>query len=332
MSHADRPTLSIVVPVFNEEAVLEALHRRVSTTLQRSGETFELVLVDDGSRDGSWAKMRELAARDPRVTLVRLSRNFGHQIAVTAGIDAALGDAVVLMDADLQDPPEVVLEMIARWREGYDVVYGRRIRREGETWFKRATAAVFYRTLRRLTSVDIPADCGDFRLMSRRVVEALKQLRERNRFVRGLVAWVGYKQIAVEYERAPRLAGETKYPIRKMVRFAGDAIVSFSFAPLRAATALGLLVSAASFTYAVYAVLARIFDWNVVQGWASTVVAILFLGGVQLVSLGIIGEYVGRVYDEVKGRPLYLGELHRPGEAAQEMPSGEERGRDRALG
>jgi len=332
MTHVARPTLSIVVPVFNEEAVLETLHRRIVAALQRSGETFELVLVDDGSRDGSWEKMRQLAAQDARVTLVRLSRNFGHQIAVTAGIDAALGEAVVLMDADLQDPPEVLLEMIARWREGYDVVYGRRTCRRGETWFKRATAAAFYRMLRRLTSIDIPADSGDFRLMSRRVVEALKQLRERNRFVRGLVAWVGYRQIAVEYERAPRLAGETKYPLRKMVRFAGDAIVSFSFAPLRAATALGLLVSAASFSYAVYAVLARIFDWNVVQGWASLMVAILFLGGVQLVCLGVIGEYVGRVYDEVKGRPLYLGELHRPGEAAQQATPADEGARDRALG
>lgn len=333
MTSAPRPTVSVVVPVFNEEAVLDALHRRVVSALERSGESFELVLVDDGSRDGSWEKMRALAARDARVALVRLSRNFGHQIAVTAGVDAARGDAVVLMDADLQDPPEVVPEMIARWREGYDVVYGRRTRREGETWFKRVTAAAFYRTLRRLTSIDIPADSGDFRLMSRRVVEALKQLRERNRFVRGLVAWVGWRQVAVEYERAPRLAGETKYPLRKMVRFAGDAIVSFSYAPLRLATTLGLVVSAASFSYAVYAVLARLFDWNVVQGWASLMVAVLFIGGVQLVSLGIIGEYVGRVYDEVKGRPLYLAEVQRAGEAAGEAaPDARERQPDRASG
>ena len=314
------PTLSIVVPVFNEEAILDTLYARVVAVLERSGERFELVLVDDGSRDRSWEKMTAAATRDPRVVLVRLSRNFGHQVAISAGVDAARGEAVVLMDADLQDPPEVILEMIARWREGYDVVYGRRSRRLGESWFKRATAAAFYRVIRRLTSVDIPADTGDFRLMSRRVVDVLKRLEERNRFVRGLVAWIGWRQTAVEYERAVRLAGETKYPLRKMVRFAADAIVSFSIAPLRVATALGLVVSTLSFGYAVYAVLARIFDWDVVQGWASLMVAVLFLGGVQLISLGVIGEYVGRVYDEVKRRPLYVAEVRREGEAPAEPP------------
>ena len=314
------PTLSIVVPVFNEEAILDTLHARVVAAPERSGERFELVLVDDGSRDGSWEKMTAAAARDPRVVLVRLSRNFGHQVAISAGVDAARGEAVVLMDADLQDPPEVILEMIARWRAGYDVVYGRRSRRLGESWFKRTTAAAFYRVIRGLTSVDIPADTGDFRLMSRRVVEVLKRLEERNRFVRGLVAWIGWRQTAVEYERAERLAGETKYPLRKMVRFAADAIVSFSIAPLRVATALGLVVSTLSFGYAVYAVLARIFSWDVVQGWASLMVAVLFLGGVQLISLGVIGEYVGRVYDEVKRRPLYVADVQRAGEAPAEPP------------
>jgi polyisoprenyl-phosphate glycosyltransferase len=314
------PTLSIVVPVFNEEAILDTLHARVVAALERSAERFELVLVDDGSRDGSWEKMTAAAARDPRVVLVRLSRNFGHQVAITAGVDAARGEAVVLMDADLQDPPEVIPEMIARWRAGYDVVYGRRSRRLGESWFKRATAAAFYRVIRGLTSVDIPADTGDFRLMSRRVVEVLKRLEERNRFVRGLVAWIGWRQTAVEYERAERLAGETKYPLRKMVRFAADAIVSFSIAPLRVATALGLVVSTFSFGYAVYAVLARIFSWDVVQGWASLMVAVTFLGGVQLISLGVIGEYVGRVYDEVKRRPLYVADVQRAGEAPAEPP------------
>ena len=310
------PTVSVVVPVYNEEPIVETLHRRLAHTLERSGESFELVLVDDGSTDASWERMRAVAERDPRVVLVRLSRNFGHQIAITAGVDAARGEAVVLMDADLQDPPEVVLEMIARWREGYDVVYGRRTRRHGEGWFKRVTAAGFYRLIRRLTAVDIPADAGDFRLMSRRVVDVLKQFRERNRFVRGMVAWIGWRQTAVEYERAVRLAGESKYPLRKMLRFAGDAIVSFSFAPLRLATGLGLVVSTLSFAYAVYAVLARIFAWDVVQGWASLMVAIVFLGGVQLVSLGIIGEYVGRIYDEVKRRPLYVAEVERDGDVA----------------
>lgn len=311
MIPASHPTVSLVVPVFNEQPILRLLHRRVVAALERTGETFELVLVDDGSRDGSWDEMRAIAEADARVVLVRLSRNFGHQLAITAGVDAARGDAVVLMDADLQDPPEVVVEMIARWREGYDVVYGRRTARRGESAFKRGTAALFYRIIRRLTAIEIPADTGDFRLMSRRVVEVLKEFRERNRFLRGMVAWIGYRQTAVDYERAERAAGETKYPLRKMIRFAADAIVSFSYAPLRIATGLGLVVSTLSFAYAVYAVLARIFEWDVVQGWASLMVAVVFLGGVQLVSLGIIGEYIGRIYDEVKRRPLYVGDVER---------------------
>jgi glycosyltransferase involved in cell wall biosynthesis len=319
---SDAPTVSVVVPVFDEEASIEALHRRVASVLEGAGEAFELVLVDDGSRDGSWDAMRALAARDPRVVLVHLSRNFGHQVAVSAGIDAARGDAVVLMDADLQDPPEVVPDMIARWREGYDVVYGRRTRRPGETWFKRATAAGFYRVIRRLTAVDIPADTGDFRLMSSRVVRVLRQLPERNRFIRGMVAWIGYRQTAVEYERAERLAGETKYPLRKMARFAADAIVSFSFAPLRLATGLGLVVSTLSFAYGVYAVLAALFQWHVVRGWASLMAAVAFLGGVQLVCVGIIGEYIGRIYDEVKRRPLYVADVHRAGEVVACAPPG----------
>jgi len=321
------PTLSVVVPIFNEEEVIDVLHRRLVETLERSGETFELVLVDDGSRDRSFDRMAALAETDRRVVLVRLSRNFGHQVAISAGVDAARGQAVALIDADLQDPPEVLLQMIARWREGYDVVYGRRTRRQGETWFKRATAATFYRLIRRLTAIDIPADTGDFRLMSRRVVEVLKQFQERNRFVRGMVAWIGYRQTAVDYERAVRLAGETKYPLAKMLRFAADAIVSFSFAPLRLATGLGLLVSTAAFGYAVYAVLARVFGWDVVHGWASLMVAVVFLGGVQLVSLGIIGEYVGRVYDEVKRRPLYVADVRRGAETTPQVASGAGDGR-----
>jgi dolichol-phosphate mannosyltransferase len=321
------PVVSVVVPVYNEAEILDLLHQRLTETLERSGESFELVLVDDGSRDGSWERMQALAAADPRVVLVRLSRNFGHQMAITAGVDAARGEAVALIDADLQDPPEVVLEMLARWREGYDVVYGRRTRRRGETWFKRASAAGFYRVIRRLTSVDIPADTGDFRLMSRRVVDVLKQFQERNRFVRGMVAWIGWRQTAVTYERAERHAGETKYPLRKMLRFAADAIVSFSFAPLRVATGLGLAASGLSFAYAVYAVLARLLGWGVVHGWASLMVAVLFLGGVQLVSLGIIGEYVGRVYDEVKRRPLYVAEVRRGEHIADAAPGGTSRDR-----
>jgi dolichol-phosphate mannosyltransferase len=302
----DAIEVSIVVPVFNEEEVLPALYDRVSGVMARSGASWELLLVDDGSRDRSLETMRELRARDPRVSVLELSRNFGHQVAISAGLDHARGAAVVVMDADLQDPPEVVLDMIARWREGCDVVYGRRRARHGERPFKRATAAAFYRLIRALTSVDIPADTGDFRLMSRRAVEALRRLRERNRFVRGLSAWVGFRQVSVEYDRAPRLAGETKYPLRKMVRFASDAIVSFSITPLRVATAFGFAVSFASFAYAAYAVYLKIVTGESLPGWASLMVAVVFLGGVQLLCLGILGEYVGRIFEEVKARPLYL--------------------------
>ena len=309
-------TLSVVVPVFNEASGLDALHERVSSTLRHAGVAYEIVLVDDGSRDGSWERMAALAERDPHLVLVRLSRNFGHQVAITAGLDHACGEAVVVMDADLQDPPEVVPQMIERWRAGYDVVYGRRERRLGEGLFKRATASLFYRLVRRLTAVEIPADTGDFRLMSRRAVEAFRSLQERNRFVRGMVAWVGFRQTAVDYVREARHAGETKYPVRKMVRFAGDAIFSFSHVPLRFATGLGLASSTAGFGYAVYAILARVLGWPTVQGWASLMVAIIFLVGVQLISLGIIGEYIGRIYDEVKARPLYLTDTVVRGQAA----------------
>ncbi|HYV65207.1 MAG TPA: glycosyltransferase family 2 protein [Myxococcales bacterium] len=314
------PILSVVVPVFNEEENVDELYRRVTESLDGSEESFELVLVDDGSRDGSLSRMQALAARDSRVVVVRLSRNFGHQIAVSAGIDAARGQAIVLMDADLQDPPEVVPQMVALWRKGFDVVYGRRTRRPGESWFKRATAAAFYRLIRKMTSIDIPADVGDFRLMSRRVVEVLKQFQERNRFLRGMVTWIGFPQTAIHYERQVRAAGETKYPLRKMFRFAADAIFSFSYVPLRIVTGLGLLVSSLSFAYGVYTILGRLFHWDFVQGWASLMVAITFLGGVQLVSLGIIGEYLGRVYDEVKQRPLYVGEVERGRDAASRAP------------
>jgi glycosyltransferase involved in cell wall biosynthesis len=298
--------ISLVVPVFDEAGILPLLHERLTSAMQRVGLSYEIVLVDDGSRDESWAEMEKLAERDWHLVLIRLSRNFGHQIAITAGLDHSRGDAVVTMDADLQDPPEVVIEMIERWKQGNDVVYGRRQQRLGEGPLKRGTASLFYRLMRRLTSIDIPADTGDFRLMSRQAVEALTKLRERNRFVRGMVAWVGFRQTSVGYVREARHQGETKYPLRKMVRFAADAVFSFSFAPLRFATWLGLAASTAAFGYGIYAILARIFDWGTVAGWASLIVAIVFLGGVQLTCLGVIGEYIGRIYDEVKARPLYL--------------------------
>lgn len=303
-------TLSVVVPVFNEAEVLPELYARLTTVLEGIGEPYEIVLVNDGSRDGSLELLHHLRDKDPRVTVVALSRNFGHQLAITAGLDHARGDAVVVMDADLQDPPEVLPRMVERWRQGFQVVYGARTRRHGEGLFKRGTAAVFYRVIRKLTAIDIPTDTGDFRLMDRRAVEALRSMHERNRFVRGMVPWLGFKTAAVEYERSPRAAGETKYPIHKMVRFALDAIFSFSIAPLRLATVFGFAVSAAAFAYAAWAIYLKVGRNVSLPGWASLMVAVVFLGGVQLISLGIIGEYVGRVYDEVKGRPLYVvGEL-----------------------
>lgn len=309
-----RPTLSVVVPVFNEEEVLPALGERLGRALDATGESWEIVLVDDGSSDASRRLMEKLHEADPRIGYVALARNFGHQLAASAGMAHARGEAVVLIDADLQDPPEVIPEMLSLWREGYDVVYGQRASRAGETAFKRATAALFYRGLRALTAVEIPVDTGDFRLMSRRVVDAMNALPEHHRFIRGLVAWVGFRQKALLYERAPRAAGETKYPFRKMLRFAADATVSFSFMPLRLATALGLVVSFSSFAYALYAVWARLFTGSTVSGWTSLMVAVLFIGGVQLLCIGAIGEYLGRVYEEVKGRPLYVVERAQLGE------------------
>lgn len=302
-----RPTISIVSPVYNEEPVLHELHRRISEVMDGSGESWELILVDDGSRDRSAEIIAELHEKDPRVKGISFSRNFGFQEAVTAGMDHAQGDAVVLTDADLQDPPEVILEMIAKWREGYDVVYGVRSEREGETWFKLVTAKLFYRLIHRITSVNIPLDTGDFRLMDRRVVDAICNMRERNRFLRGMVPWVGFKQTGVYFKRAPRFAGEAKYSsVRRMVRFAMNAITSFSYVPLQMATVLGFTIAGISAVAILIVVGLRLFAPHELTGQATTLVAVLFLGGVQLISLGIIGEYLGRIYDEVKGRPLYL--------------------------
>ena len=303
-----KPTISIVVPVYNEEPVLAELHRRVSAVLDGVGEPWELILVNDGSRDRSAKVIAELHEQDERVKGVSFSRNFGFQIAATAGLDHAQGDAIILSDADLQDPPEVYPEMIAKWREGYDVVYGQRKSREGETWFKLITAKIFYRLIHKITSVDIPLDTGDFRLMDRRVVEAIRNMPERNRFLRGLVPWVGYKQVGIEYERHARFAGESKYgSLKQMLPFALDAITSFSYIPLQMATFLGFIIAGISGLAILTVVLVRLFGPETpLLGQATTLVAVLFLGGVQLISLGIIGEYLGRIYDEVKGRPLYL--------------------------
>ncbi len=300
--------ISIVVPLYNEEGNVAELVRRISAIAATSllpTERFELIAVNDGSRDATLASLRAAQHECPQLVIVDLSRNFGHQIAATAGLDASRGDAVILMDGDLQDPPELLEAFLAKWREGYDVVYATRKKRKGESRFKLLTAAMFYRTIRRLTNVSIPVDTGDFRLMSRRVVDALGQTREKHRFLRGLVSWVGYKQVGVEYERDARHTGETKYPLSKMLRFAVDGITSFSEIPLRFATYLGFFVSAAAFLYAVAVLILHFFGLNE-PGYTSMMSVILFLGGVQLITIGIAGEYLGRIYDQVKSRPLYL--------------------------
>jgi dolichol-phosphate mannosyltransferase len=302
----EKATHSVVVPVFNEVEGLEVFHERCRATLEGLGEPYELIYVDDGSHDGSWEVMSTIADREPNVRLVRLSRNFGHQVAITAGMECATGATVTVIDADLQDPPEVIPELLARWRAGADVVYAVRTRRSGESRFKLATAAAFYRLMRWLADVDMPVDAGDFRLLSRRAVEALLSMPERDRYVRGMVAWIGYETAVVHYERDPRVAGESKYPLARMVRFALDGMMGFSMRPLRLATWLGLIVSAGAFVLAVVLVVARLLGHIPVQGWTSLAVLVLLVGGVQLVTVGALGEYVGRIYNEVRSRPLYL--------------------------
>lgn len=301
-----RPEVSLVIPIYNEEEVLPRLDERLEVLLTKIDATCEVVFVDDGSKDESLALLRTMVTREPRYRVVSFSRNFGHQRAITAGMDASRGKAVVVMDADLQDPPEVIVEMLAKWREGYDVVYGKRRSREGETFFKLITARIFYRLFAAMIPIEVPLDTGDFRLMSRRVVITLRELRETHRFVRGLVSWIGFKQTAVEYDRAARVAGETKYPLRKMIAFAFDGILSFSILPLRLATYLGVLVGGASVLYAMTAIIAHSFFNATVAGWTTTVVLVSFLFSVQLLVTGVLGEYVGRIYEEVKARPLYV--------------------------
>jgi dolichol-phosphate mannosyltransferase len=299
-------TYSIVAPIYNELENIPELHRRVSEVMDSTGELWELVIVDDGSTDGSTDAIRELAKEDKCVRPVIFARNFGHQIAITAGWDYARGDAVVIIDADLQDPPELILEMAKKWKEGYEVVYAVRTEREGESWFKVWTAALFYRLIYRITDVKIPLDTGDFRLMDRKVVDVLKQMRERHRFPRGMSAWVGFKQIGVEYKRAARKAGETKYPFRKMFRLALNAITSFSYFPLQVATFFGFASAGIAIIAIPVVVALRLAGSHFFEGQTTTLISVLFLGGVQLISLGILGEYVGRLYDEAKGRPLYI--------------------------
>ena len=299
-------TYSIVAPIYNELENIPELYRRVKEVMDSTGEPWELILVDDGSSDGSTNAICALAKEDQRVRPVIFARNFGHQIAITAGWDYARGDAVVIIDADLQDPPELILEMAQKWKEGYEVVYAVRAEREGESWFKLWTASLFYRIIYRITDVKIPLDTGDFRLMDRKVVDVLKQMRERHRFPRGMSAWVGFKQIGVDYKRAARQAGETKYPFRKMFRLALNAITSFSYFPLQVATFFGFASAGVAIIAIPPVVYLRMTGSQAFFGQATTLIAVLFLGGVQLISLGILGEYIGRLYDEAKGRPLYI--------------------------
>jgi dolichol-phosphate mannosyltransferase len=299
-------TYSIVAPIFNERENLPELYRRVKEVMDSTGESWELVLVDDGSMDGSTDIIHELAQKDERVRPVIFARNFGHQIAITAGWDYARGDAVVVIDADLQDPPELILEMAKKWKEGYEVVFAVRKEREGESWFKLWTASLFYRIIYRITDVKIPLDTGDFRLMDRKVVNVLKQMRERHRFPRGMSAWVGFKQIGIEYKRAARVAGETKYPFKKMFRLALNAITGFSYFPLQVATYFGFISAGIAAIAIPIVVYMRMTGSQAFFGQATTLIAVLFLGGVQLICVGILGEYIGRIYDEAKGRPLYV--------------------------
>ncbi len=300
------PTFSIIAPIFNEISNLPELYRRVKEVMDATGEPWEIILVDDGSTDGSAAYILQLAQQDKRVRPVIFARNFTHQIAVTAGLDYSRGQAVVIIDADLQDPPEVILDMIAKWREGFEVVYAVRTEREGESWFKLFTASLFYRLIYRITDVNIPLDTGDFRLLDRKVVNVLNQMRERHRFLRGMSVWVGFRQTGVNYRRAARFSGETKYPFRKMFRLALNAITSFSYFPLQVATYMGFISASLSIIAIPVVIILRLTGSYAFLGQATTLLAVLFLGGVQLISLGILGEYIGRLYDEAKGRPLYI--------------------------
>lgn len=301
-----RPLLSVIVPCFNEEEGITACHQRLTDVLAASGETYEIVYVDDGSRDRTAEILRSLHLRDSHIVLLRLSRNFGHQAAVTAGLTAALGQAVVIIDADLQDPPELIPKMLSLWRQGYQVVYGVRGQREGETGFKLFTAKLFYRIINRLSDVEIPLDTGDFRLIDRCVVDAFAQMPERHRLLRGMASWIGFSQIGLNYDRSARFAGTTKYPLSKMLGLALDGIVSFSTVPLRLVTLIGFFSALLAFLGIVYSIGIRLFTHSWVRGWAMSFIGMLFMAGIQLLCLGILGEYVGRIYTESKQRPLFL--------------------------
>ena len=299
-------TCSVVIPAFNEEAVLPETYKRLSTVMESIKEPYELIFVNDGSKDRTAEILRDICSRDPNVKLVDFSRNFGHQPASTAGMDYSTGEAVVLIDADLQDPPEIIPQMLDKWREGYDVVYGVRLKRIGESWFKKLTAGLFYRFIRGLTNVDMPLDTGDFRLVDRKVCSALSKISEKNRYIRGIISWLGFTQAGIEYIRDKRFAGESKYPLKKMLRFACDGIASFSYKPLKLASYCGGFLSFLSFVYLLVVIGQKLFTHTTVAGWASILAVTLFFNGIVLIMLGIMGAYIGRIYDEVKDRPLYI--------------------------
>ena len=306
MNSEQRQLVSVVVPAFNEEAVLPQFHRTITAALAGLPYRFEIVYINDGSTDGTLGIIKQLRESDEQITLIDLSRNFGKEIALTAGLQKAAGDAVVVIDADLQDPPELIPELIQEWQNGYDVVYAQRTHRKGESLLKRTTAHFFYRIIQRISKIEIPEDTGDFRILSRRAVNALNTFNEQHRFMKGLFAWIGYRQKAVKYQRDPRLAGETKWNYWKLWNFALDGITSFTIAPLKISTYLGLLTAASAFAYGIYMVIETLIYGNPVPGYPSLIVIVLILGGVQLTAIGILGEYLGRIFNETKRRPLYF--------------------------
>jgi glycosyltransferase involved in cell wall biosynthesis len=313
------PSISVIVPCFNEEQGLAECHRRLSHVLADLSDWYEIVYIDDGSRDSTPTLLEAVHATDPSVTVIELSRNFGHQTAVTAGLEVAKGQVVVIIDADLQDPPELIADMISVWEQGYDVVYGVRESREGESSFKLFTAKIFYRVINALSEIDMPLDTGDFRLLDRKAVDAMNSMPERHRLLRGMCSWIGFRQYGLKYARAARFAGTTKYPLRKMLKLAVDGIASFSTVPLRFFSAVGILAALLSCVGILYALIVRLFTHAWVPGWAMLFVGMLFIGGLQMTCLGIFGEYIARIYDEAKRRPLYLTRsvLHRRGGASE---------------
>lgn len=302
-----RKLISIVVPMYFEEKVAEECYQRLTDVAKDNKLNYEIVFVNDGSTDKTLDILEYIAQNDKHVRVISFSRNFGHQIAITAGMDKARGDAIVIIDADLQDPPELIPKMVTLWEEGYDVIYAKRKKRDGETWLKLLTAKLFYRFLNKMSSVEIPVDTGDFRLMDKKVVDVLRKMPEQNRFVRGMVSWIGFKQIPLEYERKERFAGETKYPFKKMIKFAADGIISFSSKPLKLIQQIGIYTTLIAFGILIYSLISSILGFgNQVPGWTSLMTAVTFIGGIQLLSIGIIGEYIARIYDESKGRPVYV--------------------------